>query len=474
VPSGVAAEKLGLVASKLVISLAKLGASLLVLRAGFSAVSDDDYARTVIAQRFAEAPSLDPSGTSWLPLPFWLYGSAFAGFADDLRVARVVALGFGIQAALSVWLAARWLGANRAGALCAGLLAALFPWSVWLGAAPLPEAPAAGLVVLGMAALAAEMPERRLVGGAALAAACFCRYEAWPVALAFAAITVRDARSTRETRLLFASAFLAIAPIGAWLLHGAVRHGDALFFWKRVAGYRAALGGGPPLFERLSSLPVALVREEPGLLLLLLLLFPAWRAAWPRYRRPLSAALALIAFLLAGELAGGGPTHHAARALLSVWYLGAVIAGDILGARLVNASGRSLGWLAAPAAALALSWWAHGAVPRHFPDRSSALDIGARAKALGAPGLFIDTPDYSHLAVTAAFGRPRASVALDDHDPRKPRSPALFASETRLRAALAGAPESWLVASRAHAAMAGRIGRMRAENTDYVLIEPSR
>jgi hypothetical protein len=33
-------------------------------------VSDDDYARVVIAQRLSLA--LDPSGTSWLPFPFWL------------------------------------------------------------------------------------------------------------------------------------------------------------------------------------------------------------------------------------------------------------------------------------------------------------------------------------------------------------------------------------------------------------------
>ena len=46
-----------------------------VLWLGFRALSDDDYARVVIAQSFAHAPSLDPSGSSWLPLPFWLYGT---------------------------------------------------------------------------------------------------------------------------------------------------------------------------------------------------------------------------------------------------------------------------------------------------------------------------------------------------------------------------------------------------------------
>ncbi|HEX3855498.1 MAG TPA: hypothetical protein VHW01_31260, partial [Polyangiaceae bacterium] len=36
---------------------------------GFRALSDDDYARISIAQRFAHTPHIDPSGTSWLPAP---------------------------------------------------------------------------------------------------------------------------------------------------------------------------------------------------------------------------------------------------------------------------------------------------------------------------------------------------------------------------------------------------------------------
>ncbi len=39
----------------------------LVLARGFTHVSDDDYSRTVIAERFAHVPRLDPSGTSWSP-----------------------------------------------------------------------------------------------------------------------------------------------------------------------------------------------------------------------------------------------------------------------------------------------------------------------------------------------------------------------------------------------------------------------
>ncbi|HEV8550575.1 MAG TPA: hypothetical protein VGQ57_16130, partial [Polyangiaceae bacterium] len=132
------ADALGVAAAKLAVSLA-------VLAAGFRAVSDDDYARVVIAQRFAEAPALDPSGTSWLPLPFWIYGTAFATFGGSLAVARGVAIALALGSMWLLLVAARWLGAGRFGAVAGVLVAAVFPWSAWLGAAPVPEVPSAAL-----------------------------------------------------------------------------------------------------------------------------------------------------------------------------------------------------------------------------------------------------------------------------------------------------------------------------------------
>src|SRR5690349_3293583 len=98
------------------VGAAKLAVSAAILSLGFTAVSDDDYARLVIAQRFAEAPSLDPSGTSWLPLPFWVYGFAFRLFGTEPSVARGVALLLGALSVVGVWWAARLLGASRGGA----------------------------------------------------------------------------------------------------------------------------------------------------------------------------------------------------------------------------------------------------------------------------------------------------------------------------------------------------------------------
>ena len=139
-----------------IVAAAKIAVSAAVLAQGFRALSDDDYARIVIAQRFVADPSLDPSGTSWLPFPFWVYGSVMTLFGRDPTVARATAIALGSAGALLVWVAARWLGASRAGAMLGALLACAFPYSAWLGAATVPEAFTAALVVF--VAAAASVP----------------------------------------------------------------------------------------------------------------------------------------------------------------------------------------------------------------------------------------------------------------------------------------------------------------------------
>ena len=70
----------------LLLVVAKSLAMAWVLHVGFRQVSDDDYARAVIAEQFAHAPALDPSGTSWLPFPFWLHGGLMMIFGRSLWV----------------------------------------------------------------------------------------------------------------------------------------------------------------------------------------------------------------------------------------------------------------------------------------------------------------------------------------------------------------------------------------------------
>jgi hypothetical protein len=259
-PATIERRPRALVLDAFAIGAFKLLVSALVLARGFRAVSDDDYARVVIAQRFAETPALDPSGTSWLPLPFWLYGGAFFVAGPDLGVARGVALVLGAISAVLVLIAARWLGASRVGALVAGVVAAALPHSAWLGAATVPETLSASLTALGVAAFTSDDARRRLAGAAALGAACLCRYEAWSVTAAVAVFAIAGSARKRDLERLVPAA-VALAPMALWIAHGVVRHGDALFFWKRVSAYKHALGGEPALGRIFGPL-VELVRRS--------------------------------------------------------------------------------------------------------------------------------------------------------------------------------------------------------------------
>ena len=119
---------------------------LVVLGLGFRAVSDDDYARVVIAERWVASPTLDPSGTSWLPLPFHVMGIIMAGFGRSLVVARVASVLFVLGSQVALHLALVHTGLTRRARLFGLAAAVLMPWSMFCSAATVPEAPTAGLV----------------------------------------------------------------------------------------------------------------------------------------------------------------------------------------------------------------------------------------------------------------------------------------------------------------------------------------
>src|ERR1700690_3508203 len=122
--------------------------SIIVMRTGFRALSDDDFSRVVIAQSFAAHPSLDPSGTSWLPFPFWLYGTCMSLLGATLANAQLIAFSLGLLGALGVWIAGRWLGLSRNASLLGAIIACCLPYSAWLGVATTPDYCNAVLILL--------------------------------------------------------------------------------------------------------------------------------------------------------------------------------------------------------------------------------------------------------------------------------------------------------------------------------------
>jgi len=446
-------------------------------RSGFRALSDDDYARLSIAQRFAQEPRFDPSGTSWLPAPFWTYGAAFRGFGTDLAIARTVAIVLSLAATILVYVAARVLGTSRLAALVAAVLGCvLVPYSTLLGVAALPEVPCAALLLFSAATLAVNQPALRALGGSSLFVACLSRYEAWPIALAFAAFCLWDAIRLRHATYL-ACALLALSGPASWLALGRINHGEAWFFVARVTAYRRALGGNDaPVWRRLLEYPWALIWNALGLCILFpIFLVMAQKAKTldrPRYARCAVALLAMLVFLMVGSVRDGVPTHHAARVLLPLWFFGCVVAGREFTRRANDAAGRRrVGVVVAAISSLPLLEGVHLPNNEGFAERALELEAGKAARRETKLGLAIDTADYGYFAVQAGFGSPRGTSVLDDHDPRRPKSTSEspFGSSEALQRALREQHAHFALLTSAHAPLLASHCAELWRNTGFVL-----
>ncbi|HSC89030.1 MAG TPA: glycosyltransferase family 39 protein [Polyangiaceae bacterium] len=408
-------------------------------------ISDDDYARVVIAQRFAEAASLDPSGTSWLPLPFWLTGAAMRLFGASLLVARWVQVATSVGAALLLFGAARRLGCGRWFAVASALLTALLPTLRPLQLATVPEYWTAALATYGLSTLVVRPSEpdtstshESIFGALALAAATLCRYEIWPLAggFAIACLTWRDIGRR-------GAALLACAGMLAWCAHGWWAHGSPFFFIARVAHYKAALDGGTASWgEALLGYPVALLTREPEVTAACLAAV-AWGAF--RGRVALLPPLALgLAVLIWGDVRGGTPTHHPERALLTYWML----AVPLSLATLTRLAGR---WGRRETAALVLGaalvatgtyWLRARREPTYYVERHDEQAIGTLVARQLAPSerVTLATDDYGYLAIQAAAGHPDRFVIADHHDPRAQRITASPVSHAFAVARASGTP----------------------------------
>lgn len=452
---------------------------------GFRVVSDDDFARVVIAQRFAAAPKLDPTGTSWLPTPFWIVGGAMRVFGATLEVARALAV---VSAALAGALVAGVTvaaGVRPRRALAAGLLAAAMPWSMQLAVATVPEVPAAACAAAGAITLASPSGLLRIVGAIALFGSTTSRYEAWSVAVAFGIVTLLDARRSEERgRLLVASAIAFAGPVG-WSLWQWSRYGDAFRYLRLVRSYRQALGAGPSLVERFVGYPYGVVEELREALVAGIV--GACCALWLErrnkplgldWRRPLALALLQLLVLIAGDVRDGAPTHHPERALLAPATIVVYASADAFGGVLAELRSLRTRVLFAAVATLALAGWIGLRLHRSLgwyegAPRPREVAAGRALSQAVTPGtrVLVDTRDlggidYGYYAVIAAFGRPLEAEIDRDQDPRKPRGASAFEDVQRLRARLAD--------SRARAALvwgAGRIANATAIGGKIVVEE---
>jgi hypothetical protein len=404
----------------------KVAVGAYLLHLGFSHVSDDDFARVAIAEGFAGAPKLDPSGTSWLPFPFWVNGLAMLAFGRSLAVARAVAFVLGALSVVPPYLAMRAVGCGRATAFAGVAIAAVIPWSAWLGVATVPESMCAGLIAAG--AIAAGAERAWVLAAVGLLAAALSRYEAWPVCAVFAVVCFVGGR-----RRGLVPAAIALAGPGAWIAWNAYAHGDPLHFVARVAAYRRALGAASaPLVDKLTEFPVSVVLASPGIAALaavaaLALLVDA--EVRRRWSAPLAAAFALLAFLVYGDVRDGAPTHHPERAALPIAWILCAFAADGLRAlarRYVWARSQREAWLTFACVAGGLAWsltlparWALYPARGADEARDAQIERGRDLAARGVAHIVVEPCAYEHFALIAAMGAPERALVL----PRRQVSP---------------------------------------------------
>ena len=468
--------------SLLLVLLARATVSTYVIRSGFRALSDDDFSRVAIAQAFVIHPSLDPSGTSWLPFPFWLYGTWLSILGASLANARILAFALGLLGAMGIWIAGRWLGLSRNASLLGAIAACTLPYAAWLGVATTPDYFNAVLLLLACCSLARGRLHFRVLGAIALFIATLCRYEAWPVALTWAAWVTIDAARRRHWQSFLLAAFVLSAPL-CWMLHGAWHHHDALFFVKRVVTYRRALGmvtdDGLP---RLLSAPKHLLLDAPELWTVSLV---CAAAALRRKSRPLRtswlgpslAMLSVVLFLMIGDWREGSATHHVGRTLLPLWLFATLILAKAIVA-LAARSTKAMNLSGAIAIVATYSFALLVLRPTFtkldgFCPRREETELGTLASSRLPVGkrLAICTDDYGYFAVEAAFARPGDAFVLDSHDPRRPAANNVLASAASLRNAMNQLKAEWLVLPTSHESRLSTKARVHFRGSKLLLAE---
>lgn len=396
----------------------KLAVGAWVLRLGFSHVSDDDFARTVISQRFAHVTRLDPSGTSWLPLPFWVEGTIMMAAGRTLAVARATAVTLSAAAVSAPYLAMRAVRAPRAVAFIGTATAMSLPWNAWLGVATVPEGWTGAVVGASVIAMASD--RARPWAAAGILVASLSRYEAWPAAAVLVALSVaRLAQGGTTLRRELPTTLLAAAGPLAWMAWNAHAHGSPLHFVSRVTAFRHAIGAADlPLRDKLLGYPRLLAAETPEVLalgiagVLGVALSARLRARW---RWAAIACAAILAFLIVGDVRDGAPTHHPARALSPLWWVLAGMGVDAVGAAIVSREWGRKARVAAACAAFTVgaSWcasmpprWADapglGAGERRDAQMARGLDLRDR----GVQGADVTPCAFEHFALIAAWGEP--------------------------------------------------------------------
>lgn len=296
--------------------LVRIVLQLALLRAGFLALTADEFARMLLAARWSQGPFVTWQGV-WLPFHMYLYGAALWLFEDIWLTGRVVTAFLGLLSLLLMFLLVWRLSGSQRAALISVVLLGVNPLHLWLSSTPLTEtaylnfllASAVGLVLFW------QQDQRRylFLAAAALLLASGFRYEAWLAAAVFSgalllkavqAYRFRELSRSRAAWLLGAAALPWVFPV-LWMAGNAAANGDPLYFLQTAGAYKRTWYGAGQNYQAyvqafLKIDPWVLLLAGPGLALMLARRQRTWSVGW-------YAALAIVPLLFFIFLHGGQP-----------------------------------------------------------------------------------------------------------------------------------------------------------------------
>jgi 4-amino-4-deoxy-L-arabinose transferase-like glycosyltransferase len=264
----------------------------------------DAWARYMLAESWLEHPTQLPSAV-WLPLHFWLLGSALWVWNSEFSARLLTAL-LGAATVLPYWGAFRKIFGLRI-AFWSAVTFALFGFHVGYSVTTSSEAPTIFFLALGFYGWVRFYSENRwawaLLSGVSFSAASLCRFEVWlylPVlalALFFCSGTAVNWPPPRSWVHLTEFSLAAAPGSVGWLIYSWMKWREPLHAADQSAWLSAHFNIHQPLLNRLIAVPGALfVTLSP---LILLLVFIGFLGLLD-HPEPLVIVPAVLAVLLSG------------------------------------------------------------------------------------------------------------------------------------------------------------------------------
>lgn len=207
----------------LLLLLIRLGEQGLLYHSGFTALTADDFGRTIAAANWARHPAIIWQGL-WLPYHYYLIGSALRLVWELTMVPRMLTILLGAVSIVLMYRLAFQLYERRIVGLVAALLLTVNPAHLWLSSAPLTEIPYTvcilGCLLTFVGYLKTERFRYLFLSAVCLLLANGFRFEGWMVSIVFSIYLVVLAilAYLHKQATLRHTGLLLIAAVIPWLL----------------------------------------------------------------------------------------------------------------------------------------------------------------------------------------------------------------------------------------------------------------